>query len=164
MTEARAGYAHGMQQFCSKRCSECRGRFGAARSAQGTQKVCGRPCRQRRRRRLARQRRARRVQDQRVDERERQRRCRDRRRSASEPAPTEPGPPACHAPASASKVADLAAKLLESWDRAVALSRASLERRMPAILRELAAVSGTSGAVTAAMSRASLAPDIPATP
>ena len=74
------------------------------------------------------------------------------------------GSPACHAPASACKSADLVAKMLESWDRAVAMSRASLERRIPIILRDLASLSGTSEAVTAGLSRASLDPQLPGPP
>ena len=54
--------------------------------------------------------------------------------------------------------------MLESWDRAVAMSRASLERRMPMILRDLAAFSGTSETVTAGVSRASLEPQVPGPP
>jgi hypothetical protein len=141
-----------MQQGCSKRCTECRACFRTASSAQKTQKVCSPWCRRRRRRRLARQRRSRRVQDYRVDERERQRRCRARRRGSGA------GPPGCHAPASASKSADLLEKVLESWDRAVAMSRASLERRMLAILRDLATNSGSGEAVTAGLLRAGLGP------
>jgi hypothetical protein len=152
-----------MQQGCSKRCTECRAWFRTASSAQETQKVCGPQCRRRRRRRLARRRRSRRVQDYRVDERNRQRQCRERRRGATTP-PLATGPPGCHAPASASKCADFVAKMLESWDRAVAMSRASLERRIPIILRDLASFSGTSEAVTAGLSRASLDPEVPGTP
>lgn len=103
------------------------------------------------------------MQDYRVDERERQRRCRERRRGA-ERAPAGTGPPVCHAPPSAPKPADFAEKMLESWDRAVAMSRASLVRGMPAILRDLAAFSGTARAVTAGLSRASLGPDVPDMP
>ena len=103
------------------------------------------------------------MQDYRVDERERQRQCRERRRRATT-APAATGPPGCHAPASASNCADLVEKMLESWDRAVAMSRASLERRMPMILRDLASFSGTSEAVTAGLSRASLDPQVPGPP
>jgi hypothetical protein len=56
------------------------------------------------------------------------------------------------------------AKVLESWDRAVAMSRASLERRMPAILRDFPTFSGTSEAVTAALSRTGLGLDVPGMP
>ena len=84
-----------------------------------------------RRRRLARRRRAVRVQDFRVDERARQRLHREHRaRSTSSGAD-------CHAPASPPKAAQWAEKLLDSWDTAVALSRASLQRRIVAILRTL---------------------------
>jgi hypothetical protein len=54
-----------------------------------------------------------------VDERERQRRCRERRREG-----------ACHAPPSAPKPAEIKAEVLQSWDRVVALSRATLARRL----------------------------------
>ena len=120
MRAAKGGRKRGidlwMLRICSKRCSECRACFRAVSSAQETQKVCSPRCRCRRRRRLARKRRAQRVQDYRVDERERQRRSRARRRGSGT------GPPDCHAPPSASKSADLVEELLESWDRAVAMS------------------------------------------
>lgn len=54
-------------------------------------------------------------------------------------------------------------KVLESWDRAVAMSRASLERRMPTILRDLVAFSGTTETVTAELSRAGLGTEVPET-
>jgi hypothetical protein len=41
----------------------------------------------------------------------------------------------CHAPASRATPLELQEKLLESWDRVAALSRATLERQMGAILR-----------------------------
>jgi len=72
--------------------------------------------------------------------------------------------PVCHAPASAAKSATVKEKVLESWDRLVALSRASLERQMRVILRDLDDVSGRTEAVTAAMSRASLGPEAGAIP
>ena len=54
--------------------------------------------------------------------------------------------------------------MLESWDRAMAMSRASLERRMPAILRDLASNSGNGEVVTAGLSRASLGSQVPEGP
>jgi hypothetical protein len=54
--------------------------------------------------------------------------------------------------------------MLESWDRAVAMSRASLERRMLAILRDLATNSGSGEAVTAGLSRAGLGPQVAEAP
>jgi hypothetical protein len=110
------------------------------------------------------------VQDYRVDERERQRRCRALRRSGSaspqaparisnqaalETAETRPAA-AGHAPASAAKPAEIAAKLLQSWDLALARSRASLEREMAVILRVWVPPAGRSEEVTAEVSRASL--------
>jgi hypothetical protein len=74
------------------------------------------------------------------------------------------GPPDCHAPPSESKSPDLKAIVLESWDRAMAMSRASLERRMPAILRDLATNSGSGEAVTVKLSRASLGSQVPEVP
>jgi hypothetical protein len=97
-----------------------------------------------------------------VDERERQRRSRERRRGqAAELAAT--GPP-CHAPASAAMPAEFAEKVLEYWDRAFAMSRASLERRMPAILRDLTAFSGQAKTTTSELSRAGLRPEVPDMP
>jgi hypothetical protein len=102
---------------------------------------------------LARARRGRKVQDARVDERERQRACRERRRAGREGAPAN-----CHAPPSYAKSLELMAKLLESWDTAAALSRATLERKIPSILRELVPVAGTSEALSSPLSRATLVP------
>jgi hypothetical protein len=102
----------------------------------------------------------RRVQDYRIDERERQRRRRERRRSVGE----EGRVAKCHAPASDGKLADLLVKMLETWDQAVAVSRASLERRIPTILRDLASFSGQTEAVSGKLSRASLAADLRAAP
>jgi hypothetical protein len=138
------------------RCAECRRRFEPERSAEKTQRVCGEECRKKRRRRLARRRRSKRVLDARVDERERQRRCRAKRQAACGPpsggdgqqagrqedAADTPVTGGCHAPASGRIGAELHEKVLESWDRAVALSRASLQRRMEGILRGLDVNSG----------------------
>lgn len=70
-----------------------------------------------------------------LDERERQRRSRERRRSGESPAsvawcrwPGEAGRSrACHAPALADKSAAAKEKVPETWDRLVAVSRASLD-------------------------------------
>src|SRR5215204_3795760 len=136
------------------RCSECRSWFEPAQSAATAQKVCGVECRRKRRRRLARRRRALAVQDYRVDERQRQRAHRQRWRAGA-------GPPvdgACHAPPSACNVLELAAKVLESWDRAAALSRASLRRKIPTILRGLVPNFETEPAPASTPSRATLEP------
>ena len=63
-----------------------------------------------------------------------------------------------HAPASGPKPAELAEKLLESWDEAYALSRANLRRRFVAITRSSAASAGTDEAVAERLSRAGLVP------
>jgi hypothetical protein len=135
-----------------RRCSECRQWFHAAPSALDHQRACGTECRLVRRRRLARRRRSRHVQDFRVDERERQRACRARRRAAVATAP----PALCHAPASALNPAEWAGNLLASWDNAVALSRASLQRKIAVILRQLPSSAGTKSGSGDALSRAGL--------
>jgi hypothetical protein len=164
-----------MQQSCAERCTECRTRYEAKASARGKQRVCSAECRRQRRGRLSRRRRSQRVQEHRVDERERQRRCRARRGSVSTSSQAPAGtsskaevetaeacePPAGHAPASAAKPAEIAARLLESWDLAMALSRASLQREMAAILRVWMPPAGRSEAVTAGVSRASLGSQAP---
>ena len=87
------------------------------------------------------------MQDARVEERERQQRCRARRRAGSGGASaasvdgTADGgrdEGICHAQASGPIPLELRAKVLESWDRAMALSRASLQRQMAVIPREIA--------------------------
>jgi len=103
---------------------------------------------------LARARRQRDVQDYRVDERERQRACRQRRREAG--GAGGGASDACHAPPSTPKPADVLEKLLESWDTAVALSRATLTRKLPAVLRGLVPAAGTAETGTGVLSRATL--------
>lgn len=97
--------------------------------------MCGPACRVRRRRKLARRRRIQDLQDQRADERDRQRRCRESRRGR-----------ACHAPPSTLKPALLRAEMLEIWDEAMALSRTTLVRRLPALVRVSVPFAGTAGA------------------
>ena len=87
-----------------------------------------------------------------MDERERQRACRQRRAAGG--AARE----GCHAPPSCSKPTEVLAELLESFDEATALSRATLVRKMPRIIRELLPAAVLSGTVTAALSRATLGP------
>ena len=112
-----------------KRCTECRGWYGPTPSAVETQRVCGEvACKRARKRKQARARRLARLQDHRADERSRQKECRERRRAKG-----------CHAPASVGKAALVAAGMLETWDEMVgglaALSRASLQRRIPRLAR-----------------------------
>lgn len=87
------------------------------------------------------------MQDYRVDERERQRARRERQRTET---------PSCHAPASASKPAEMAEKVLESWDEMIALSRATLRRRLSVISRRSARSAETNRDEIERMSRASL--------
>ena len=128
-----------------RRCAECRCYYEAAASAARSQRVCGPACRKARQRKLARARRALAVDDYRVDERLRQQKSRAARKGGS-----------CHAPPSAPKYADIKRKLLDSWDTAAAASRASLERRLPGIVRALLRPDGTAQATDAALSRATL--------
>jgi hypothetical protein len=90
------------------------------------------------------------VQDFRVDERTRQRARRARLADASSVA--------CHVPASSSKSAEFAEKLLESWDEILAMSRASFRRRLVVITRRSAAKAETARDPIEALSRASLGP------
>lgn len=127
-------------------------------SAIDHQRVCGAECRLARRRKLARRRRARRVQDFRVDERERQRISRARRREVAEAAGTAAVSSGSHAPACTPNRAKLIANLLDSWDVAVAMSRAGLQRKLAVILRQSRAPIETVGAAESARSRAGLGP------
>lgn len=97
-------------------------------------------------RELARGRRAKAVHDYRIDERLRQQKCREKRKEAG----------GRHALPSAPKYADIKRKVLDSWDRATAASRASLERRLPGIVRAILRSDGTAQAPVEALSRASL--------
>lgn len=89
------------------------------------------------------------MQDFRVDERERQRARRERQRTDEA---------ACHAPASAAKPAEMAEKVLESWDEVIAMSRATLRRRLAVISRRSAGFVETKRDEIERMSRATLGP------
>lgn len=89
------------------------------------------------------------MQDFRVDERERQRARRERQRAEA---------PSCHAPASTPKSAEMAEKVLESWDEVIAMSRASLRRRLSVISRRSARSVETNRDEIERMSRATLGP------
>lgn len=128
-----------------RRCVVCHSGFTAAASAQQTQLVCGAECRKLRNRALARARRAKAVERYREDERERKRKCRQARREGGaqceggrcREGPGRPAPvrvTGCHAPPSLAKGSELNEKLLETWDRLVALSRATLEQELSEIL------------------------------
>lgn len=154
------------------RCTECRQWFNAAPSARGTQKVCSAGCRTKRRRKLARRRRWAQVQQARVEERERKRKSREKRppkrgrvpetasvpasKAETKPARDPTAKPACHAPASLANPRDILGKVLECWDREIARSRATLERRITAMLRRSPPERGTARDRKGAPSRASL--------
>lgn len=162
-----------------RRCSECRSWFVPARTAAQSQRVCGEECRRHRRGRQARGRRRADLQEYRVEERERQRAHRERRRSQPEggakpaeerraspsgeqtpgsagvPSPREP---AGHAPPSLGNLSKKLEKLLKSWDKAQALSRASLLAEIQQILRGTRVVAGTSREAEDPQSRATLGP------
>jgi len=114
-----------------RRCSECGCRFTPSPRARTTQRVCGAACRAARDRKLARRRRRREIVDSRADERDRQQAVRDRRAQAKREAAESGGPR--HAPASASKSADLLEEVVRLVDRAVEASRASLLRDLSRI-------------------------------
>jgi hypothetical protein len=163
-----------------RRCTECRQWYEASLSARETQKVCGKECRNKRRRKLARRRRQERLQEARVEERERQHAWRAARRrpgtvflesappassptASSEPSPAGeardgPRAPPCHAPPWSSKPREVLGKVLELWDSEMARSRATLERRMAGILRRIAREAGTARNGSGAPSRATLPP------
>lgn len=129
-----------------RRCTACRRYYEPAASAASTQRVCGPACRKARRRKLARARRSKALDDFRADERDRQQKCRDKRKEAG----------GHHALASTPKYADIKSKVLDSWDRATAASRASLERRLPSIVRAILRSDGTARVAEASPSRARL--------
>lgn len=115
-----------------RRCTECRCWYAVAASALQTQKVCGSACRLRLRNRTARIRRGHNVQESRVDERTRQRFSRALRRDASTKKEAESGP--CHAPPSKRIPLKLRDEILKSWDQMAAVSRASLQAKIEAIV------------------------------
>ena len=148
------------------RCTECRGWFRPAPSAATTQQVCNAACRASRDRKLALVRRDRDLHAFRDDERQRQRECRARRKAAAATAsptataasPGVTGPPvtARHAPPSAHDPLRFSGNLLDSWDREMARSRATLERILTAATAISGPSSGTRQARQSPMSRATL--------
>jgi hypothetical protein len=107
-----------------RRCSECRCTFTPSPRAGLRQRVCGAECRAVRDRKLARARRRSDIEGYRADECVRQKASRGRRAEAHA---GEVGA-VRHAPASASKSAELPEEILRFVDRAVAASRATLLR------------------------------------
>ncbi len=156
---------------CVRRCTECRRRFAPEPSALATQKLCGdKACKASRRNALARARRLRDVQDYRVDERVRQRASRAQRAAASKSPAAPQSPPRagpavteCHVPPSTQNAQQITLQLLAEWDKAAAESRASLKRRVTAILARSASFAGQEGDVAAPVSRAGLGPQTPET-
>lgn len=117
-----------------RRCIECRKWFRPAASAEDSQRVCGLECRRHRDNALASARRWRDPDRYREDERLRQRKCRAAR-SGGACAHTEgPGVPRCHAPPSDANPAEFQGKVLETWDRLAAMSRATLEQELARFL------------------------------
>ena len=139
-----------------KRCTVCRSWYAPAARAKASRRVCGAECRKRRRRRLSRARRAKQVQEYRVDERRRQQECRQRRREAGKAGSSEARDGGCHAPPCSRNAEELLDKVLDSLDRAHAVSRATLRRGFVTMLRTSAAILGTERAAQSAPSRATL--------
>ena len=110
-----------------RRCTECRKSFVAAPSAKTSQRVCSLACRKARDRSQARARRRRELEAARAEERLRQRACRERRASC------EGG----HAGPSSPKRSISRMEMGLVVDRLLALSRASLMRDLPRILRAM---------------------------
>ena len=115
-----------------QRCTECRKWFTPSVRALETQRVCSQKCRKDRDLALGRERRRKDLDRYREDEVERQRKCRDARRAGA--VPTAPTVAKCHAPASAAKGRKLQRKVLQSWDKAAALSRATIAQELSEIL------------------------------
>ena len=126
-----------------RRCMVCRKWFYPAASARETQVVCCEECRRERDRALARARRTRELDRHREDERERQRKCRGARRERLGLGPARVRVTECHTPPSVAKSREAQEKVLESWDRLVALSRATLEQQLGEILAGSASSAGT---------------------
>ena len=129
----------------SRRCTECRKTFKPARSAQGTQRVCGDVCRAVRARRLARARRCKAVDDARVDERMRQRASRESRAARD-----------CHAGPSTRTCLLSPREVRAIVDRTLDRSRATLERDLSSVLRLWARNAGSEGAGGGGVSRGGL--------
>jgi hypothetical protein len=122
----------GHSKRARQRCTECRSWFTPSVRALETQRVCSTKCRKDRDLRLARERRSQDLDRYRDEERERQRKCRRARLEAGGEA--RPGVAKCHAPPSAAKVRRLQRKVLGSWDKAAALSRATIAQELGEIL------------------------------
>jgi hypothetical protein len=127
-----------------QRCTECRKWFTPSVRALETQRVCScKACREARDRRLARERRGRDLDQYRDEERERQRKCRRARREAAGGA--GPSVAKCHAPPSAPNVSKLQRKILQNWDKAAELSRATFAQKLEEFLDENEEVSAEVG-------------------
>lgn len=127
-----------------RRCTVCRKWVFPAASARETQLVCCEECRRERDRALARARRTRELERYRAEECERQRKCRRARRERLGVGPARVRVTECHAPPSVAKSLETQEKVLETWDRLVALSRATLEQQLGEILAGRASSAGTS--------------------
>ena len=132
-----------------QRCTECRGWYVPDARCGERQRVCGEDCRRKRRRRAARVRRGRELERHREAERERQGACRARRGAASGGARAGPSKGVTAEAARDASRAGLVVDALEmpqeillAVDRAVSLSRASLMRDLPRILRSRAEILG----------------------
>jgi hypothetical protein len=114
------------------RCTACGKTVAAARTAGARQKVCGKQCRSKRKRKLARKRRQARVVEYRQDEARRKREQRARQKAAGRPLTAGPerasrqGSEPCHAPASAANMPDLGDKVDHVLDAFWQVSRARL--------------------------------------
>lgn len=129
-----------------RRRTECRGYYVPVAAAPKAQRSCGPACRRARRRRLSRARRASALETQCEDDAFR--RCKSRA--------ARTGSNRCHAPPSPPKCAEFEKNVLDSWDGRVALSRATLERRLPGIVRAILRSDGTARAPDPGMARATL--------
>lgn len=132
------------------RCTECRQTVPAAPSAKGAQKVCSKACRKKRDRNLARKRRRAELQEYRQDEVRRKRAQRQREREERGQALTAEGESAsrqtigdCHAPGSASNLAEVLDKIDEIVEETFEMSRARLRRELEAMVLKTAAQSTT---------------------
>lgn len=122
------------------RCTECRKRFVAARTAGARQRVCSEACRAKRRRKLVRRRRRAHAESWRVDERVRQGDLRAKRREergAGEGAPGSEDGRKCHVPASERKCPEVMGQIRQKMVEAFRLSRATFDRELRRIEREI---------------------------
>ena len=129
-----------------QRCHICRTWYRPHPAAVSSQKTCSAQCRRQWRNQLARRRRREALEESRREERRRQRLHRANRRAE---APVEKSKAPVRDPVSRTdllpELAEIKVKILKKWDKAVGLSRTTLDRQLTKISKEIYPFMGQGG-------------------